>query len=82
MRIRRYIRPNDIDNLEPPPEQIAETAEVIQEATKILSHRWDKFCLLKIFFFVEMMIIIIVVFFLVCCVLFFFTDLNYHMMKY
>nr|XP_027196599.1 peroxidase-like [Dermatophagoides pteronyssinus] len=41
MRIRRYIRPNDIDNLEPPPEQIAETAEVIQEATKILSHRFE-----------------------------------------
>ena len=53
MRIRRYIRPNDIDNLEPPPEQIAETAEVIQEATKILSHRWDKFCLLKIFFLLK-----------------------------
>ncbi|XP_046917513.2 peroxidase isoform X2 [Dermatophagoides farinae] len=41
MRIRRYVRPNNIDNLEPPPEQIAETAEVIQEATKILAYRFE-----------------------------------------
>lgn len=43
MRIRRYVRQNNIENLEPPPEQIAETAEVIQEATKILAYRWDIF---------------------------------------
>lgn len=39
MRVRNYSRPKGIDSLEPPPEEIAETAEVIQEATRILAYR-------------------------------------------
>ena len=40
MRVRRYTRPNGIDSTEPPPEQIAETAEVIQQTTRILAKRF------------------------------------------
>lgn len=40
MRVLRYSKPDAIDSLEPPPEQIAETAEVIQEATRILANRF------------------------------------------
>lgn len=39
MRNLNYKRPKHIDSLEPPTEEIAETAEVIQEATRILTFR-------------------------------------------
>ncbi|UXI17277.1 hypothetical protein NH340_JMT03220 [Sarcoptes scabiei] len=38
---RKYSRPENIDSLEPPPEEIAQTAEVIQEATRLLAHRFE-----------------------------------------
>ena len=41
MQKLNYIRPSKIDSLEPPPEQIAESAEVIQKATHILAYRYN-----------------------------------------
>ena len=38
MQNLKYTKPNRIDNLEPPPEDIAQTAEVIQEATRMLAN--------------------------------------------
>ena len=35
----QYSRPDKVDSLEPPPEQIAQTAEVIQEVTRLLTYR-------------------------------------------
>lgn len=40
MRTLRYSRPADIDSLEPQPESIGQTAEVIQLTTRLLARRF------------------------------------------